>query len=204
MTAGEAKLAIQEILGIPLAERFPNLGPKSEAAWKVLKEADNATEWPPQITSGRKINEAGLELVKHFEGLYLTAYKDPVGIYTIGYGHTGLTHKDGTVYPGRKITKAEAEQLLRYDMGVFEKRVSGLVKVPLNDNEFSALVSFDFNTGGLDKSTLLKKLNAGDKSGAALEFLKWDKAGGSTLPGLTRRRRSERNLFLSQEPYIVQ
>lgn len=204
MTAGEAKLAIQELLGIPVSERFPNLGPKSEAAWKLLAQTPSNAPWPPQVAAERHINKDGLELVKHFEGLYLIAYKDPVGIYTIGYGHTGLKHQDGTVYPGRKVTKAEAEELLRYDMGVFEKRVRDLVKVPLNDNEFSALVSFDFNTGGLAKSTLLKKLNAEDLVGASNEFLRWDKAGGKTLAGLTRRRKSERNLFLSQQPYIVQ
>jgi lysozyme len=203
MTAGEAKLEIQELLGIPKSEQFPNLGPKSQAAWEALKKAGNDSIWPPRIETERRINQDGLDLVKHFEGLYLTAYKDPVGIYTIGYGHTGLKHRDGTVYPGRKITKSEAEQLLRYDLGVFEKRVSDLVSVPLNDNEFSALVSFDFNTGGLATSTLLKKLNSGDRSGAANEFLRWTRAGGKVLPGLERRRKSERNLFLSQRPYII-
>lgn len=203
MTAGQAKLAVQALLGIPESERFPNLGPKSQAAWKLLCEADNDTPWPPQISAERHINQEGLDLVKHFEGLYLTAYKDPVGILTIGYGHTGLTHRDGTVYPGRKITKTEAEQLLKHDMGAFEQRVAKLVTVPLDDNQFSALVSFDFNTGGLEKSTLLKKLNTGAYADASSEFLRWDKAGGRTLPGLTRRRKSERNLFLSQKPYIV-
>jgi lysozyme len=199
MTAGEAKLAIQELLGIPASERFPNLGPKSQAAWECLKLAENHTPWPPQVSTERHINKDGLELVKHFEGLYLTAYKDPVGIYTIGYGHTGLTHMDGSVYPGRKITKAEAEQLLKHDMGKFEKRVSDLVSVALNDNQFSALVSFDFNTGGLGESTLLKKLNAGDTSGAKLEFSKWIYAGGKKLTGLVRRRNAEAALFDSQD-----
>lgn len=203
MTAGEAKLAIQEILGIPKAEQFPNLGPKSDAAWKALKEAANDTPWPPQVSHGRHINQDGLELVKHFEGFYTKAYKDPVGVLTIGWGHTGLTHQDGTVYPGRTITRAEGEQLLKHDMGVFEKRVERLVEVPINDNQFSALVSFDFNTGGLEKSTLLKKLNAYDSEGAAREFEKWVFAGGKKLAGLVRRRKSERNLFLSQKPYIV-
>jgi lysozyme len=203
MTAGEAKILIQGVLGIPESERFPNLGPKSQEAWRFLSEANNDTPWPPQISSESHINKDGLDLVKHFEGFHPKAYKDPVGIWTIGYGHTGLVHRDGTVFPGRTITKAEGEELLKYDMGVFEKRVRELVKVPLNDNEFSALVSFDFNTGGLAKSTLLKKLNEGDRMGAANEFLRWDKAGGKTLAGLTRRRKSERNLFLSEKPYII-
>src|SRR5690606_5809225 len=121
----------------------------------------------------RRINESGLELVKHFEGLYLKAYKDPVGIYTIGFGHTGLQHKDGTVYAGRVITEAKAEELLRYDMNQFERRVEALVKVSLTEDEFSALVSFDFNTGALHRSTLLKKLNTGDKAGARGQFGLW-------------------------------
>lgn len=157
----------------------------------------------PKASEARQINAAGLELVEHFEGLFLTAYKDPVGIYTIGWGHTGLTHKDGTVYAGRKITREEAEKLLQYDLANFGKRVVAAVKVPVNDNQFAALVSFDFNTGGLPASTLLKKLNAGDFTGAADEFLRWDKAGGKTLAGLTRRRKSERNLFLGKFPAIV-
>lgn len=156
-----------------------------------------------ETDSMRHINQNGVDLVKHFEGLYLKAYKDPVGIWTIGYGHTGLTHLDGTVKAGRVINTAEAEQLLRHDMEAFEKRVVSFVKVELSDDEFAALVSFDFNTGGLGKSTLLKKINAGDRAGAADEFLKWDKAGGKTLAGLTRRRKSERNLFLGKRPFIV-
>lgn len=158
---------------------------------------------PATDPATRQINPAGLELVQHFEGLFLKAYKDPVGIYTIGWGHTGLTHKDGTVYAGRVITRAEAEALLARDLAIFGKRVSEAVKVPLNDNQFAALVSFDFNTGGLLKSTLLKRLNAGDFAGAADEFLRWDKAGGKVLAGLTRRRKSERNLFLGITPAIV-
>lgn len=158
---------------------------------------------PPTDPATRKINAAGLELVQHSEGLFLTAYKDPVGILTIGWGHTGLTHRDGTVYAGRTITRAKAEELLALDLANFGKRVSAAVKVPLNDNQFAALVSFDFNTGGLLKSTLLKMLNAGNYSGAADQLLRWDKAGGKTLAGLTRRRKSERNLFLGIFPAIV-
>lgn len=151
----------------------------------------------------RHISQRGIELIKHFEGLFLKAYKDPVGIWTIGYGSTGLQHKDGTVYPGRTITKPEAEELLKYDMHQFEARVQTFVKVPLTDDQFAALVSFDFNTGGLGRSTLLKKLNAGDYIGASRQFLRWDKAGGKTLRGLTRRRQSEMNLFLGNEKYII-
>jgi lysozyme len=151
----------------------------------------------------RTIKQRGLELVKHFESLYLKAYKCPGGAWTIGWGHTGLKHNDGTVHPGRVVTESEAENLLRHDMESFAERVENLITVALDDDQFDALVSFDFNTGGLAKSTLRKKLNAGDYEGAADEFLKWNKAGGKVLRGLTRRRKSERNLFLGVEDYII-
>lgn len=178
-------------------------GPRTRAAVAAFaasrKTALEAVASPP----GRQINAAGLELVKHFEGLFLEAYLCPADVWTIGFGHTGLTHKDGTVFKGRKITAQDAEDLLRYDLRKFCARVVDAVKVPLNDNQFAALVSFDFNTGGLLKSTLLKVLNAGNYAAAANEFLKWDKAGGRVLAGLTRRRKSERNLFLGHVPAIV-
>ncbi len=151
-----------------------------------------------------KINERGLDLVRHFESLYLKAYRDMVGVWTIGWGHTGLQHKDGTVYAGRVITKQKASELLAYDMHQFEERVNTFAKVPLTPDQFSALVSFDFNTGGLGKSTLLRMLNAKDYAGAAEQFLRWNRAGGKEVRGLTRRRNSERNLFLGKTPFIVE
>lgn len=154
--------------------------------------------------STRHINDRGIELVKHFEALYLTAYQDEVGVWTIGWGHTGLTHKDGTVFKGRVITQDEAEALLRYDMQVFESRVEKLISVDLDDDQFSALVSFDFNTGGLEGSTLRKLLDAEDYEAAAGQFTRWDKAGGHRLKGLTRRRISERRLFNGEDPFICQ
>jgi len=150
-----------------------------------------------------RVSPDGLALVKEFEGLYLEAYRDEVGIPTIGWGHTGLQHRDGTVFIGRTITREKAEELLRYDLHQFEERVKTFVKVELSQDEFDALVSFDFNTGGLAKSTLLKLLNSGNRIGAADQFLRWNKAGGKVLRGLTRRRRSERNLFLGTRPFIV-
>ncbi len=151
----------------------------------------------------KTISGNGLEMVKHFEGLYLKAYRCPAGVWTIGYGHTGLTHQDGTVKAGRKITKAQAHELLAHDMGKFEARVNALVKVPLSQNEFDALVSFDFNTGGLAKSTLLKRLNTGAYSEVPWQLMRWTKAGGKVLAGLVRRRRSEANLWSGVVPAIV-
>src|SRR5213075_1883086 len=110
---------------------------------------------------------------KHFEGCSLVAYKDEAGFWTFGYGHTGLQHNDGTVYKGRTITQEEAEWLLRYDMHQFENRVDTFVKVKTNDNQFSALVSFDFNTGALDRSTLLRLLNQGSYDRASGQFTRW-------------------------------
>lgn len=142
-----------------------------------------------------KVSPQGLDLIRHFEGLFLHAYLCPARVWTIGYGHTGLTHKDGTVKQGREVTEQEALKLLAHDMGKFEKRVNDLVTVSLTQNEFDALVSFDFNTGALHKSTLLKKINQGDKRGAELEFAKWNRGGGRVLAGLVRRRKAERFLF---------
>lgn len=139
----------------------------------------------------RSINEAGLELIKKFEGLRLAVYKDAVGIPTVGYGHV-------TNLPvGTSITQEEANSLLKVDLERFEKGVSGLVSAPVTDNQFSALVCFAYNVGigNLEKSTLLKKLNIGDYDGAALEFPKWAKAGGKELSGLLKRRQAEEALF---------
>lgn len=153
----------------------------------------------------RTINSSGIDLIKHFESLRLKAYQDSVGIWTIGWGHTGLTHKDGTVYEGREITEDKAVALLKQDLKTFEEEVDKCVAADLNDNQFSALVSFAFNLGGtnLRKSTLLKKLNGEQPFNASKEFKKWSKAGGKRLGGLVRRRISERNLFCSFSSPIV-
>lgn len=153
----------------------------------------------------REINQQGLDLIRHFESLRLEAYQDSVGIWTIGWGHTGLEHKDGSVFEGRVITEKEAEELLKSDLRKFEKAVDSLVDIELNDNQFSALVSFSFNLGigNLKSSTLLKLLNNNDQFNCTKEFVKWSKAGGKRLKGLLRRRASERNLFCSFEKPIV-
>ena len=140
------------------------------------------------------ISEAGISLIKDFEGMRLTAYQDSVGVWTVGYGSTG-PH----VTPYMKITEAQAEQLLKDDLVRFEKCVNDYVKVPINQNEFDALCSFSFNLGcgALAGSTLLKKLNANNpKEEVAEEFGRWVKAGDEVLPGLVRRREAEKTLFL--------
>jgi GH24 family phage-related lysozyme (muramidase) len=159
------------------------------------------TNNPPRPTGGSsssdgKISQKGIDLVKSFEGgPFLEAYRDPVGIWTIGYGTTS------GVKAGMRITKTQAEQYLREDLNQFERAVKDNVKVPLNTEQFSALVSFTYNVGegALASSTLLRFLNQGDYQGAADEFLRWNKGGGQELPGLTRRRNAERSMFLGQD-----
>jgi len=153
---------------------------------------------PPEVPEPRapirKTNQEGLRLVKSFEGLYLEAYQDPVGVWTIGWGATK------GIREGMKITVAQAEKMLQDELEEFEAAVADAVKVQINDNQFSALVSFSYNLGArsLFESTLLQLLNQGKFQEAADQFPRWDKAGEQSLLGLSRRRRAERALFLSQ------
>lgn len=146
----------------------------------------------------RKLNKASLDLIKSFEGLSLKVYKDSIGIPTIGYGTTFYEDGKKVTMNDPEITETRAEQLLAIHLDTFAASVEKLVQVPLTDNQFGALCSFVYNlgAGSLSQSTLLKKLNAKDYAGAALEFEKWNKAGGQVLPGLTRRRQAEKALFL--------
>lgn len=134
----------------------------------------------------------GIDLVEGSEGVRLAAYRDTVGIWTIGYGHTGPD-----VHPGQTITQADAEELLRRDVRVAALGVKACVSVQLSQHQFDALVDFTFNLGieKLRTSTLLRLLNAGDYVAADAEFRKWDHAGGKVLPGLTKRRATEAALF---------
>ncbi|MGM8528511.1 lysozyme [Enterobacter asburiae] len=143
-------------------------------------------------------SDKGIALIKQFEGCKLTAYQDSVGVWTIGYGWTQPV--DGKpIRAGMTIKQETAERLLKTGLVSYESDVSRLVKVRLTQGQFDALVSFTYNLGSksLSTSTLLRKLNAGDYAGAADEFLRWNKAGGKVLNGLTRRREAERALFLS-------
>lgn len=144
-----------------------------------------------------KTNQRGIDLIKSFEGLELKAYPDPGtggDPWTIGYGHTGPEVK-----PGLVITSAQAEELLKKDLEKFESGLMKLLTVEVNENQWAALISFAYNCGleNLKSSTLLRLLNAGDAQGAADQFLRWNKANGKILPGLTRRRQAERELFLA-------
>lgn len=143
-----------------------------------------------------KISDAGIALIKSFEGCELAAYPDPAtggDPWTIGVGHTGPE-----VRPGLVITDEEADALLRADIEKFERCVDLAVN-NVTQQQFDACVSLAFNIGcsAFAKSTLVRKIAQGDMSGAAEEFLRWDKAAGRQMAGLTRRRRAERELFLS-------
>ncbi|MGA8673495.1 MAG: lysozyme [Terracidiphilus sp.] len=135
---------------------------------------------------------SGLSLTEQFEGFRLTAYQDQVGVWTIGYGHTGPD-----VTPGKTITMAEAQALLTQDVSSAAGCVNTVVAVKLTQQEFDALVDFVFNlgTGAFKGSTMLRDLNGGDFTSSAAQFDLWDRAGGAVVAGLLRRRQAEAALF---------
>jgi lysozyme len=140
-------------------------------------------------------------MMHKYEGLKLTAYLCPAKVWTIGYGNT--FYEDGTkVKQGDVITKERADQLfINITNKNFAEPLLKLIKVKLNENQFSALVCFAYNvgTGALAKSTLLRKVNINPNDLTIRnEFLKWNKAGGKVLNGLTKRRESEANLYFEK------
>ncbi|WP_308380981.1 lysozyme [Serratia marcescens] len=145
-----------------------------------------------------KISDDGMALTKRFEGLRLQAYQDSVGVWTIGYGWTQRV-AGRKIGAGMAINAATAERLLACGVAQFEQGVERRVTVPITQGQFDALVSFTYNLGlrALENSTLLRRLNAGDRQGAADQFGRWVNAGGVRLDGLVARRAAERALFLS-------
>ena len=144
-----------------------------------------------------KLNKAGADLIKEFEGCKLKSYQCSALRWTIGYGNTFF--EDGTpVVAGNAITQQKAEQLFEIIANEFSAKVAKLVTSNVTPNQFGALVSFAYNCGvvNLQKSTLLKKVNANHNDPSIrAEFMKWNKAGGKVLAGLTRRREAEANLY---------
>jgi len=136
-------------------------------------------------------SERGLDLTREFEGIRLMAYLDGGGVPTIGYGHTK------GVKLGDQCDMAQAVQWLREDVQEAVDAVNRLVKVKINQAQFDALVDFVFNlgAGAFTKSTLLRMLNAGDYTGAAGQFQRWNKDNGKVIAGLSRRRAAEARLF---------
>jgi len=150
----------------------------------------------------------GRNLIESFEGLILQSYDDyndhivntgdtVHGTLTIGYGHTSAAGPP-SVHLGQTFTKDEADQTLAADLGRVEREIINLVHVSLNQNQFDALVSFQFNTGALAHSSALPLLNEGKYVEAADHLLQYNKAGGHVLAGLIRRRKAEHELFMSQ------
>lgn len=140
-----------------------------------------------------KTSEAGINLIKGFEGFRAQAYLCPGDVWTIGYGSTV------GVKPGMQITESEASVRLREELAsIYEKVVNRHVSVPLTQNQFDALVSFTYNLGesAFRHSMLLRRLNEGDYAAAAREFKRWNKSNGKVLKGLVKRRRQEAELFL--------
>lgn len=143
-----------------------------------------------------RLSRHGIAVAHYFESCKLTAYPDPGSKdgkpWTIGWGHTGPEVCKDLVW-----TQEQADSAFLVDAARFERDVTQLVKVPLTQGQFDALVLFAYNVGidALRKSTLLRKLNAGDHEGAALEFRRWNKNDGKPMRGLTRRRAAEECLF---------
>lgn len=147
-------------------------------------------------TDEMHVSPSGVDLICNFEGLRLKAYDDGVGVWTIGYGTT--KYPNGIrVKKGDTCTLEQAKAYMQNDLKAFEQTVNSAIKVPLNQNQFDALVSLAYNIGtsGFKNSTLVKKLNAGDIRGAAAQFDVWNKGGGKVMQGLVNRRAVERKLF---------
>lgn len=138
------------------------------------------------------LSQRGLDVIKSFEGFSSKAYLCPSGIWTNGYGHTNGVTKDTP-----EISVFDAEKNLQSDLAISQNIVDRLIKVPLAQGQYDALVSFTFNLGGgcLQRSTLRQKVNREDHEGAVLEFSKWIYGGGRKLPGLIARRKAEAMLY---------
>ena len=143
------------------------------------------------MLKGSLLQDKNLNFIREVEGFKREAYQDEGGVWTIGYGHIK------GVSEGMTITQEEAEEMLRDEMAEYEGYVNRLVTAELNQNQFDAMVSWVYNLGGgnLSSSTLLKVLNDGDYAGVPAQMMRWNKAGGKVLEGLTRRRQAEADLF---------
>ena len=152
-----------------------------------------------------KTSDSGRKFIESFEGLFLQSYDDDndrvvkpgdsiSGTITIGYGHTdaaGPPH----VYPGMTIDQTTADSIMAADLASVEIEVNHLVTAPINQNQFDALVSFQFNTGGLGRSSALRDINNGNFSHVPADLALWNRANGRVMNGLVRRRKAEGDLF---------
>lgn len=147
-----------------------------------------------------KASNRCIDLIKQFEGFRSKPYLCPAGIPTIGYGSTRYPDGRAVTLKDAPVTETQATGILNATIKGYEESVSALVKVALTQGQYDALVDFAYNLGAgkLANSTLLKKVNAGDFTGAASEFGKWVMGGGVKLPGLVARREAERKLFVGE------
>ncbi len=143
-----------------------------------------------------QLTEEGLALIREFEGFRSSAYRCPAGVLTIGYGHTGRAGPPA-VKEGMTMTEPEARIILVREANAFAEKAADLIRHPLSDAQFSALVSFAFNVGiaAFASSSVLKAVNGGDLAAVPRRLQLWVKAGGRVLPGLVRRRAAEAALF---------
>jgi lysozyme len=142
-----------------------------------------------------KTSASGRAFIEAFEGRFLRTYDDGTGVLTIGFGHTTAAGPPPVV-KGMTITDAQCDSILANDLAAVELQVERIIKVPLKQYQFDALVSFEFNTGSLAKSSIDDKINAGSPSAAMATLLQYDHAGGRQMAGLTRRRRAEKLMFM--------
>lgn len=145
------------------------------------------------------INEAGLTLIKEFEGFRAETYKCSAGVLTIGYGTTAAAGVGIDPKPGMRITEPQATEYLAKTVDKFAAQIRPVLTREPNENQWAAMVSLAYNIGpgAFAKSSVARLFNAGDDEGAAAAFLLWNKAKGKVLKGLSRRREAERALFLS-------
>ncbi len=169
-----------------------------DAADKLIATAyDDVTSMLGIATDEMNISPSGIDLIRNFESLRLNAYDDGVGVWTIGYGTTkypnGIRVKKGDV-----CTLDQAKAYMQHDLKKFEQTVNSTVKVPVNQNQFDALVSLAYNIGptAFEESTLVKRLNEKNYKAAAEQFDLWVNARGKRLQGLVNRRAIEKGLFL--------
>ena len=176
----------------PTGRDAPNSSYADDSSAKMAPTyAPTSDDLGNAANAGLRMNDAGLKIIEESEGLRLEAY-NLGGQWLIGYGHAA------TAKQGMTITEAEAEQLLRQDVRASEDAVKRMVLVPLNENQFSALVSLAYNMGsnGFSRTTVLDALNKGNYKQAADNFRNHNKGGGKVIPHLTERREKERTLFL--------
>jgi lysozyme len=152
-----------------------------------------------------KMTDDGLALIKRWEGFRAAAYRDAVGVWTIGYGHTAMAGEP-QVKAGLRISEAEGEVILRRDVEQFARGVRAAVKAEISDAQFSALVSFAYNVGlgNFRSSSVLAAVNRKDFAAVPRRLQLWSKAGGRVLPGLVKRRADEAALFSSGSDDVVQ